>query len=301
MLRLKLFFAVLFSVLLISCEREMKIDLPESESKLVVEGSIENGMPPVVRLSRSIGFFAKIDTSIFFKSFVSGAHITVSDDSRTITLKEYKITFGSYTTNFYSVDTADLSALSFVGVPGKSYTLKIESEGKTYTSTTSIPALNYGLDSFWAEIPTNKGDLEEDSTIRKVKGRYRNTTGSSNKLRLSNAVNGAPFYFPYYSIYDDAIIGDAPIAIDILPGWNKFDTLDYSSFQYFHLGDTIDIKTATIDNATYEFFRTLETSYGSVGNPFAAPIVVTTNIEGGALGVWAGYGAVVKRFVVKDE
>lgn len=300
MLRIKLFLAAFFSIVLISCEREMKIDLPESESKLVVEGAIENGTFPIVRLSRSIGFFAKIDTSIFFNSFVSGAHISVSDDSRTITLKEYKVSLGTYTTNFYTVDTADLVAMSFVGIPGKSYTLIIESEGKTYTATTSIPALNYGLDSFWSELPTSTEDLEIDSTYRVVKGKYRNTTGISNKLRLSNAINGGPFYFPYFSIYDDAIVGDAPITIDILPGWDKFDTLG-NNFQYFHLGDTIDIKTATIDNATYEFYRTLETSYGSVGNPFAAPIIVTTNIEGGALGVWAGYGAVVKRLIVKDE
>ena len=286
---------------LYSCEREMNIRLPGSEPKLIVEGSIETGLPPMVRLSRSIGFFAKIDTATFFNSFVNDAHITVSDGEKTITLREYEFFLGDYKTNFYSVDSANLDDLAFLGVSGRQYDLRIEVDGEIFTSTTTIPPVNYGLDSFWTEIPTNEEAMAEDPTYRIVRGRYNDPAEEVNRFRIFNAVNGGLFYAPYFSVNNDDIINGTTVNVLIEPGWDRFDTLNMARSNYFHLGDTLDIKLASIDFATYEFFRTLEYSYGTVGNPFAAPMIVSSNIEGGALGVWAGYGAFTQRYVVKDE
>ena len=38
----------------------------------------------------------------------------------------------------------------------------------------------------------------------------------------------------------------------------------------------------------------------SSGNPFSAPTTVTTNIEGGGLGVWGGYGATYDTLILVD-
>lgn len=291
---------ILALIFLSSCEKEMKIQLPDAEEKIVVEGSIENNAPPFVQLSKTVGFFSKIDTSVFMGAFISGAKVTVSTDDKSIVLKEYSVGNGDFKVIFYTIDTTDFAALSFIGEVGKTYHLSIWVDGKEYTSSTSIPELNYGLDSFWVEMPSDRA-LEEDSTFRLVKGKYKNPNGQKNKLRLSNAINGGNFYYPYFSVYDDELVSDAPASIDIMPGWNKFDTLDFTSFRYFRLNDTIDIRVSAIDDITYEFYKTLEYSYGTVGNPFAAPMIVSSNIEGGALGVWAGFASVVSRFIVEDE
>jgi hypothetical protein len=51
------------------------------------------------------------------------------------------------------------------------------------------------------------------------------------------------------------------------------------------------VKFCTIDHEAFEYLRTFETEVMNNGNPFAAPSSVKTNITGGALGAWIGYGA----------
>ena len=63
-----------------------------------------------------------------------------------------------------------------------------------------------------------------------------------------------------------------------------------SLFYYFKKTDTIFIKFTTIDQNTLKFFTTYEAAYQSNGNPFASPVNIISNIEGGGLGIWAGYG-----------
>lgn len=41
-------------LLAFGCQREIDLDLPDYQPKLVVEGTIENGSPAMVMLSRSI-------------------------------------------------------------------------------------------------------------------------------------------------------------------------------------------------------------------------------------------------------
>lgn len=298
----KLFLVIIIiTFTLTACEREMNIQLPGAEPKLVVEGTIETGLPPIVRLSRSIGFFSKIDTTAFFNSFVTGAHITVSDGFDTITLREYELYLGDYKTNFYSVDSANVADLAFFGISGRKYDLVIELDGDTYTASTSIPPINYGLDSLWTEIPTNEEALAADPNYRIIRGRYNDPPDEVNRFRTFTSINGGLFHPPFFSVNNDDIINGTTVVVMIEPGWNRFDTLNTEFSNYFHLGDTVDMKLSSIDFATYEFFRTLEYAYGTVGNPFAAPMVVSSNINGGAIGVWAGYGSVVRRYVVQDD
>ena len=47
----------IISLLLISCQEEITLDLPNSQDKIVVEGSIENGFPPIVILTKNQGYF----------------------------------------------------------------------------------------------------------------------------------------------------------------------------------------------------------------------------------------------------
>jgi hypothetical protein len=56
---------------------------------------------------------------------------------------------------------------------------------------------------------------------------------------------------------------------------------------FYRLGDTIQIKFCSIGNREFEFYNTFEAALGTNGNPFASPIIIKSNIEGG-LGVWCG-------------
>jgi hypothetical protein len=53
----------------------------------------------------------------------------------------------------------------------------------------------------------------------------------------------------------------------------------------------VDVKLSNIDKATYDFWRTMEYNYQSIGNPFSSPVQVISNISNGALGYFGGYGS----------
>ncbi|MBU3676608.1 MAG: DUF4249 family protein, partial [Chitinophagaceae bacterium] len=67
----------MFLLILASCEKTIDVGLTEGEKQLVVEGVIESGQAPYVVLTRSIGFFDKIDLSKV--DFVKGAQLRVDD------------------------------------------------------------------------------------------------------------------------------------------------------------------------------------------------------------------------------
>ena len=58
---------------------------------------------------------------------------------------------------------------------------------------------------------------------------------------------------------------------------------------YYKLGDTIVVKFSKLGKKEYQFFEKKYNQIYSGGNPFATPTNIPTNIEGGALGIWAGF------------
>src|SRR5690349_13431816 len=81
-------FCILF---LISCEKDITIDLNDPEPKIVVEASIENNQPPFVVLSSSLNYFSKINADILASSFIHNAEIFISDGTKTHKLVEDSI------------------------------------------------------------------------------------------------------------------------------------------------------------------------------------------------------------------
>ncbi|MGZ3931898.1 MAG: DUF4249 family protein [Bacteroidia bacterium] len=72
----------------VSCRKDIKPKLPEYKEKLVVEASIETGLPASVYLSYSVPYFGNFNFSDPSKAFVKGAFVTVSDGTITDTIKE---------------------------------------------------------------------------------------------------------------------------------------------------------------------------------------------------------------------
>lgn len=280
-----------------SCEKNVDFKLGEGATKVVVEGTIELGLPPIVRFSKSIGFFSAIDLQTFAESFLHDAEITVSDGSQTITLKEYPIVLDSFTYYVYSIDTANPNALNFRGESGKIYSLTIKYDGKVYESTTYLPAVT-PLDSLWAEPPPPEEAPEDYPNAMQLFARYTDPPEPGNKNRYFTSRNGGAFLPPIYSVSDDQIINGTSVDIRITAGFNKMDSLDRSTYGYFDKGDTVVVKWCAIDDNVFYFWRTLEFSYGTTGNPFAAPVEVSTNISNGALGVWQAYAVTYDTLII---
>src|SRR5690606_4971190 len=72
----KAFPVILSAILMLglqACEKTVDFELKDSEPKVVVDGSIETGVPPYVFLTRSIGFFSTIDFNTLSQSFLHDA------------------------------------------------------------------------------------------------------------------------------------------------------------------------------------------------------------------------------------
>lgn len=294
---LTLLIMLTISVYLLSCEKEVNFDLGTSAEKVVVEGTIETGLPPYVFLTKSIGFFSKIDLNTLSNSFIHGAKITVSDGVKSFVLREYQVNNGGTNFSFYTVDSADLAALAFHGTVGKSYSLKIEYNGKLYESSTTIPAPK-PLDTLWSRAPKPEEMPDDYPNSMLLFARYKDPDTLGNRVRYFTKRNSEQFLAPYYSVSDDAIVNGTQIDIQLSAGFNRMDTINRQTLGYFYRGDTVIIKWSSIDKSVFDFWRTLEFSYGSTGNPFAAPVKVTSNISGGALGVWAGYGNTYDTLII---
>ncbi len=282
---------------LISCEKNVDFNLGDGAEKVVVEGTIESGLPPVIRFSKSIGFFSNIDLQTLSGTFLHEAVITVSDGTRTVTLKEYPVMFDSVTFYVYSVDTANPSAFNFRGEPGKTYALKIVYDGKTYESSTYLPPY-LPLDSIWAMPPPPEEIPEDYPNSMLLYAQYTDPPEPGNKARYFTSTNGAAFLPPVYSVYDDEIVNGTSVQIQLSAGFNKMDSLDRKTYGYFYKGDTVVVKWCAIDDQVYDFWRTLEFSYGSTGNPFASPVEVSSNISNGALGVWQAYAVTYDTLII---
>ena len=289
----------LFSILIVSlfffssCERGVEFKLDEVSSKLVVEATIENGQAPIVYLSKSQAYFSHIDLNALANSFVHNADVYVSNGVLTHKLKEYTVPVGGGI-NFYYYSTDPASpANAFVGELNKQYSLRIVAEGKEYTAITTIPNITRRIDSlFWKPAPPGNAPEKVSVMVRAY-----DQPGFGDYIRYFTKRNNEPFYPGLTSVYDDQVIDGSSYEVQVERGLDRnADHPEGSSF--FNRGDTVTLKVSNIDKATFDFWRTMEYTYSSVGNPFSSPTKVVSNIKGGGLGYFGGYASQYRTIII---
>lgn len=272
-----------------SCEKEIKLNLASGKPSVVIEGQIENDLPPFVVITKSMGFFSKIDLNTLEENFVHDAVVTVFDGSITTTLREYSIDTGGVAKfYFYSIDTANLGNI-MVGEFNKSYKLSVTYEGTTYEATTKIPSV-LGVDSFYAD-----GDLAirfpftPDSAVNLyIDVKDPDTTG--NYIRYYTKRNDEPYY-PVDVTSAEEVGANGEYIKKFNIGFGVPRSLaDTVPERYPIKGDSITLKWCAVDKAVYDFWKTYNFAINVIGNPFASPTNLPSNISNGAVGVWAGYG-----------
>jgi len=284
--------AVLF---LIGCEKKVEFILHDQPDKLVVEGIIENDQPPVVILSRSIGYFSTISADMLNQSFVHGADVSVSNGTMMHKLKEYTRPLGNgVSLYYYSIDSSNFST-AFVGQLNHQYSLKIIVDGKEYTAITTVPALTKKIDSVWWKKPPVTSGSDTNKVIIMVKA--TDAPGYGDYVRYYTKTNKEPFYPPLNSTFDDYFIDGTTYELQVDKGVDRNLSFNYDEV-YFKRGDTVGLKLSNIDKATYDFWRTMEFSYASIGDPFSTPTKVLSNIKGDALGYFGGYASQYRNIII---
>lgn len=315
---------LLVVILYTSCEEEISIDVPGTTEKLVVNGHIENGQPPYVELTRSAQFFGELGLNDLEQYYIHGAIITVYSATDSVQLTEYstddianiedeptrqqlaltfnipvldpKILQGFTRLYFYTIPFGS----NFVGNIGETYQLKIVLNGKTYTSTTTIPNVLVSFDSLWKE-PADIDELRENYSL--ARGKLKDPIEAGTYYRYTTRTPYQPWLKSFQSVFDDAFINGDSINTFIPKGLEVFEILqDQNDLDaktgYWDNSDTCIIKLSVIDKAHYEFWRTLENNRQNQGSPFGSTVKIKGNIIGkDVIGVWGGYSTTINTLL----
>lgn len=272
-----------------SCEKEITIKLPDEPKKLVVEGWIENGKSAVVILTKSSSYFDSISFSAILASIVSNADVYVSDGS--ITEKLVYTNDASYFPPFY------YKGSTIIGEIGKTYTLSIDVDSKNFTAVTTIPK-TVKWDSLYFELRPDNDSIGSVLGIASDDGSVYNYYRAYTKIKHLDA----DFVPILGSVWDDKFFSGQTLTAQLYHGFASniiTPGADDSRGVGYKLGDTVLTRLSTFDQESYNFWKAAESEIYSGGNPFSSTTSVPSNITGGALGCWTGYGSTYDSIICK--
>lgn len=312
-----LIYIALLSTLISSCTKEVLIDIPEGQEKLVVDGRIETGEPPVVLLTRSNNIYAETTGNLLLESIVSGATITVSDGSESVVLDEIcsqNLPPGSEEAiaSFLNIEPEELEEVNICfysttnsaiyGQVGKTYSLEIDFEGQIYNASTKI-LQPHTLDSlYWKEDQDNQDNGFSWMTLTDPAGQFDAYFWECRRINLNS--EGFPIDDRYRTTFnpafDDAFFDGLTFDFAYENPFNFNSETPPEERGYYQRGDTVVVKFSKIDKPVYEFMEKKYTQLQTGGSPFATPSNLPSNISNNALGVWAGYSPVYDTLVCDD-
>ncbi len=249
---------------LTSCEDIIDIPLNSSEPRIVIEGVITNlDGPYTVRISESVDYYDPGEYPA-----VNNAHVELSDDAGSVEVLEE------------NEDGLYISS-KMKGQPGRTYTLKVEVDGKAYIAQSYLNT-PVKIDSLKKEYFPAVGNRESGYYIHCY---FTDPPEQGNNYRLFAWKNGEMDENLY--IMDDKFING--------------QSVDYYFFiNPYQIGDTISIALASIDRPVYEYYQTLFNIVAQQGggNP-ANPANPVSNLSNDALGYFGALAVDVQDSVVK--
>lgn len=301
------------SIFLMSCQKAIKVDLPDVEQDYVVEGRIEINTPPIVILSQTQGYFDEASVASVFGTFVHGADVTMTTSTGDI-FNLMEICSSSIpdsllddVSQLTGIPAESLGAFDYciytsldpnaLGVEGVYYDLSVDINGYIMTSRTKIPYA-VALDSSWFKV---EGDLDSlgyiwaNLTDPDTVGNYYRWYAQRINHHTYGPEEGTmkdPFPIaPFGSIVDDKFFNGLSFEFGYSRG--EIGNLEGQDDEgpeegYFKSGDTVVIKFCSTTRENFLYIRALENQAATVGSPFASPGNLPFNIEGG-LGIWTGY------------
>lgn len=295
---------ILAVIFLTSCEKEVEVQVPDSENKIVVEGYIETGAPPIVLLSQSQKYFGPQNVNDIINTFISGAQVIVRDGSIVDTLQQVCLSmlppaFQAQIKQQLGIDSvsSDFDFCAYTSTSGKiigralgTYQLQVNYNNKSVNAVTTIPPV-IPIDSMY--VRTNL--VENNDSVVRCNFIFKDPINQRNFYRYYTKRNSEPFYSDkFQSSFDDAVINGTTFNGPINRGEPRSRPFNADIYGYFFKGDTIILKWCSIDEAHYNFWHTFENDNPG---PFSSYVRIQTNINGG-LGIWGGLAPAYDTLIV---
>lgn len=304
----------LLAFLWCGCEKEITVDLPAVEAKVVIDGSIELGRPPIILLSKSQGYFDPVDLTSLEDLYIKGAVCSLTDGTTTATLDELCVAdlpeellddvaalLGFSAEVLVQLDLCAytlVSASDLWGQEGKTYSLTVDYQDHHLTAQTKLNA-PVALDATWFELSGNSDSLgflhaqiTDPDTIGNAYRWYAQRLNNYEPwAEQAGQQKDGSMIAPLGSVADDEFFNGLTFEFAYFRGTvaasSKED--DYNEERgYFKVGDTVAVRGCSIDYAAFLHVYAFESQIANQGSPFAIPANIPTNVEGG-LGAFIGY------------
>ncbi len=265
--------ALMLCAVLCGCSPDFEND---AEPQIVVEGWIESGQFPKVKLTYTVPITDEWqDLSELSRYVEKWARVSISDGEREVLmvghLEDDEFPSYVYTTS------------EMRGEVGRTYRLKVDASDDIHAeAVTTIPKA-VRIDRFEAER------VGADSEEFQLYG-YVNVEGKDTNdcYKVLTYVYGEEYGFrsAYMGLFNSLNLADSR-RISINKGRVN---LEKEFNPYFELGDIATVKLAHLSDEAYIFWRDYEDMKGLSRNPlFPVAKNLHSNIQGG-LGYWFGYG-----------
>jgi hypothetical protein len=271
---MKKYIVLVFALILVSCSNDFS-EQKSLESKIVVEGWIEEDDFANVLLSSSIPVTDVVDSTNVLNHVIRSAKITISDgeSSEVLRVKNDKNRVPPFV--YYGT--------MLKGEAGKIYSLKIEYLNKIVEAVTSIPksveikSANY--------IKKNQAD-----TTGYVIVKFDDPVEEKNYYQIATKIDQVePIFVPsLYGNLDDKNFSASSVSVQINRGVLLFPKTTF--IPYFTDGDLIYVKLRTQNKEALDFWNSWQNEIVNSKNPiYPSNTSLKSNIKGG-IGIWSGYG-----------
>lgn len=267
---------------LVGCEKNDIESRKNYLPKFVVEGWIEDGQYPHVILTHNLPFFTSVDSAQLSEIVIRYAKVTVSDGVNT------EILTGGKDVDFFPSFVYKGNELK--GEVGKTYNLTIEYAGFTLTAQTSIPK-PVALNKIWF--------LPKDNNKQQLHIQFLDNGIEKNYYKLYTKLDSGKRFIPtLLSNYDDKFFNGKHYTLQVNQAPENNLTLKNEPF--FNTGDTVLVKFASINKASYDFWSSFQDEVLNSSNPLIGSTgKIKSNINGMGIGIWCGYGATVYKVIAK--
>ena len=241
----------LVSVMIYSCEKEVKINLNDASPAIVIEGVITDQPGPYsVRITQTVNFNAG---NVF--PAVSGAIVQITDATNSVTETLTETSPGVYITN------------TLQGTPGHTYQLYVSAGGKVYTASSTMPG-KVSLDSVTFERNIFFGEVDINATVH-----FQDPEGTTNYYSFAEWIRGKKD--DWVHCFEDRISDGRYVSVQL---WE--DSLA--------TGDVVTVDMYCVDRQVFNYYNTLAQATGG-GNDFNAvsPSNPISNISNNALGYFS--------------
>ncbi len=260
--------------LLMFCACSPEGSWDKADQQIVVDGWIDSGSAPVVMVTSTVSPSSRFQTvDELQKHILKWAKVSISDEDTTVVLT------GRIDNDYFPPFI--FSTAYMEGVPGKSYSLKVEYSGLTVTAVTTVPRAS-------ALVSLEARPVPDSDSLFTLVAKLGQSPPERSFYRFFTKVEGEDRYFhaTFPGAYDSAALKDGA-EITLTKGYSM-DGHKLSS--HFRKEDTVYVKFCTMDEGAWQFWSDLD-KICSLGKAIIFPTFEnpSSNIAGG-LGYWAGYG-----------